>query len=145
MAAFPDTKIQTSESLFSPLCGGRGTVYIYSSSVPCLCTICDPPKGADMFRSLHFSRRGKLFLAYRGWQWCHKCFLFPRSQVRVSRRDSPEFSCCSEGGGRGAEPTRGDSVSHPLLLIQWCFSGWQMLLNPAWPRELWWLGWVTGP
>lgn len=32
-----------------------------------------------------------------------------------------------------------------LPLIQWCFSGWQMLLNPPWPRELWWLSWVTGP
>lgn len=37
------------------------------------------------------------------------------------------------------------SLSHPSPLIQWCFSRWQMLLNPPWPRELWWLSWVTGP
>lgn len=33
----------------------------------------------------------------------------------------------------------------PPSKIQWCFSGWQMLLNPPWPRDLWWLNWVTGP
>lgn len=76
----------------------------------------------------------------------------------------PSFSCCSGRGGRGAEPTDSDyggqaggrvvgggsggggsALSHPSPLTQWCFSRWQMLLNPAWPRELWWPGWVTGP
>lgn len=121
---------------------------------PCLVCVQDLPQGPDLLRGCRFSWRGKLFLAYTlCTQWCQECFLILRAWVKFSRRDSPEFSCCSEGGGRGVEPADEERTAGgwgvvsvaSLPLIQWCFSGWQMLLNPPWPRELWWLSWVTGP
>lgn len=76
-----------------------------TSAIPCLCTICDLTLRPDLLRGCRFSWTGRLFWAYMGWQWCHKCFLILWARVKFSPRDSPEFSCCSGRGGRGVEPT----------------------------------------